>query len=282
MSTPTTRMIPTHRLRFLPPAQRLRSAEPSKESVDAMAASLRERGQLQPIVVTATDDDHYVVIFGETRARGALQLKWREIRAELAPSADPAWIAAAQLAENTVRTPIGPVEKWRAMQHLLDLKFTAAAAAATIGVSERQARKLARLGQLHPTLLAAIEKGDMPDEGDLQIIASATLERQAEVLKDPRVAPSDADPHIGWDDLAVILSERRMPRSAAIFDVENSGVVFEEDLFAPADEPEAYTDDCKLFLELLRRALDARVLCPPKGVTYSCRQIPTRRRPARV
>lgn len=44
--------------------------------------------------------------------------------------------------------------------------------------------------------------------------------------------------------------------------------MFEEDLFAPADEPEAYTDDVPLFLELQRKALEARVLNPPKGVTY--------------
>jgi len=262
--------IPLDVLDFLPPALRVRSAPPSDAAVGMLAASMRERGQLQPIVVAPLTEGRRLVIIGETRARAAASLGWNFIRAEEQPVGGDADIVAAQAAENLARTAMTPVEKWRAMTHLLELQFTLPAAAAIVGVSERGARKLQRLGALHPDILVAIERGDQPDEDELRLIAGASLERQAEALANP-ASRSDFGPDKGcidWTELADLLRVARIPLSRAIFDVENSGLVFEEDLFAPADASEAYTDDVKLFLELQRRALEARVLCPPKGVRY--------------
>lgn len=193
MPDSTALMVPTHHLKFLPPELRGRSAPPGEQAVAAMAASLRERGQLQPISVSAADPDGFHTVYlGETRARAALSLKWREIRAEIVEGADDRWIVSAQLAENVVRTPMNPVERWRAMQRLQGLKFTPRAAAAMIGIGEREGKKLARLGKLHPSILAAIEAGDYPAENELRIIAASPLERQAEALKNPGACDIEA------------------------------------------------------------------------------------------
>ena len=258
--------IPLHLLEFLPPHLRVRRGEISAEAIEIMASSLRERGQLQPILVgPMRDTGRRTVIFGETRMRGAQLLGWREIRAEEF-AGDDAQIMAAQLAENLVRSAMTPVEKWRAMDRLLSSGFTAPAAAATLGITEREARQLQRLGCLHPTIIEHIERGDAPNNRSLAMIASATLNAQDLALKSRDVKT----PHggISWHDLAAALTKTKIPRSRAIFDPANAGLVFEDDLFAPADQPESYTTDVKLFLELQTRALDARVLGPPKGVDY--------------
>jgi ParB family chromosome partitioning protein len=261
--------IAIEHLMFLPPGLRVRTASPSEAAIATMAASMREVGQLQPIVVSPPrgPGDVYVIA-GEKRSRAAMLLGWSDIEAVEAPKDDDAWIVAAQTAENMMREGMGPVEQWRAIVHMRELGYTLPAAAATLGISERQARKLEKLGALHPTILDAIARGDMPEERSLAAIAGATQEEQAKALKHCLVKAGPNKGCITWWELSRALSKVKIPLSRAIFDTTKTKLVFEEDLFAPANEPEFYTSNVKLFCKLQQAALDARIASPPKGATY--------------
>src|SRR5260370_42211203 len=70
------------------------------DAVDAVAASIREFGFRQPIVV----DEQYVIIVGHTRDKAALKLGLQEVPVHGAVGLNPAQAKAYRLADNkTVR-----------------------------------------------------------------------------------------------------------------------------------------------------------------------------------
>jgi ParB family chromosome partitioning protein len=62
---------------------RLRKLRP--EIVEALVKSMREVGQLQPIVVCPSPRTGYTLIAGRHRLEAARKLKWEGIRAEIVP-----------------------------------------------------------------------------------------------------------------------------------------------------------------------------------------------------
>lgn len=55
------------------------------ESINAIAQSLHQEGQLQPIIVIETEEGNYLLFDGERRWRGAKQLGWESLQAVLIP-----------------------------------------------------------------------------------------------------------------------------------------------------------------------------------------------------
>ena len=95
-------------------------------------------------------------------------------------------------------------------------------------------------------------------------IASAPLEEQASVWKKHKPRKGNG---VVWHEVARALSKRRMMAKDASFgdDLAKAyGIVWQEDLFAPADEDGRYTTEMEAFfgaqMEWLRENL------PPKGV----------------
>ena len=68
--------------------------------VDAVAASLREFGWRQPIVV----DEEGVIIVGHTRYKAALKLGWDEVPVHVAVGLTPAQARAYRIADNQTAT----------------------------------------------------------------------------------------------------------------------------------------------------------------------------------
>jgi hypothetical protein len=103
----------------------------------------------------------------------------------------------------------------------------------------------------------------MPQEGQLRAIAAASQEEQAQVWK--KFKPKKADPHVIWPEVARALSKRRIEAKFAKFDDDLAaayGIVWQEDLFTPADEDGRYTTDVEAFFgaqqEWLANHLPAR------------------------
>src|SRR4051812_29452366 len=65
-------------------------------AVDAVAASLKEFGWRQPIVV----DEDDVIIVGHTRYKAALKLGWTEVPVHVAVGLTPEQVKAYRLADN--------------------------------------------------------------------------------------------------------------------------------------------------------------------------------------
>ncbi|CAH2603712.1 ParB domain-containing protein [Rhodovastum atsumiense] len=250
-----------------PPLDNVRRIPATTEADTALRTSIATLGILQPLLVVPAGD-RYRIVDGERRRAQGVAAGLAEAPVAILAEAEDGFVSAASAAANMVRAEMSPLDQWRVMTRLQQEGYTLPAAAAALGLNEWEGRKLDRLSRLHPDLLAEMAHGNWPNHRQLARIAMAPLERQAAALKKARSRSGPNRGCIDWWALAQACSERRIPASRAIFPIETSGVVFEEDLFAPAYEPESYTDDAVGFMRMQKKALEARILCPPKGVTY--------------
>lgn len=98
-----------------PPAPLRGSIDPGK--LEELAGSLREVGQLQPIILHTTDAGLAVVV-GHRRLLAAKLLGWESLEAKVFPKALTAWELTA-LAENVHREDLTPVEEARVLYRLI-------------------------------------------------------------------------------------------------------------------------------------------------------------------
>ncbi len=87
-----------------------------EEALETMAASLRERGMLQPLVVRRLDDG-YQIIAGERRWRAAQRAGWRAVPVIVREATTTEALELA-LIENVQREDLNPVEEARAYEFL--------------------------------------------------------------------------------------------------------------------------------------------------------------------
>jgi ParB family transcriptional regulator, chromosome partitioning protein len=123
------------------------------ESLRRLAASLEQRGQLQPIRVRWDEAlDRYVVVVGERRWRAAGLAGMASIACVVAPgSPSPEEILEDQLIENCLREDLRPIEQAKAFRTLLG----------RLGISQRQLAE--RLQVSPPTITRALALLDLPD-----------------------------------------------------------------------------------------------------------------------
>jgi ParB family chromosome partitioning protein len=118
-----------------------------EEPLNALAASLGERGVLQPVLLRPLADGRYEMIAGERR--------WRA--AKIAGLAEALEIA---LIENMAREDLNPVEEARACAALVEeLGLTREQVGTRVGRSRVAVSNLMRLLDLPDEALALIEKG---------------------------------------------------------------------------------------------------------------------------
>ena len=203
----------------------------------ALLSSVRALGILQPVLLRP-EGNRFTLVAGARRVWAA-----REIGLETVPAVirtDELNNTAAAVAENLVRLPLSMVEEWRALTRLIDEGYTPQTAAGALGIDERRARQLDKLGRLHPGVLDAVEadlaEDEYLDERSLSVIASAPLEAQEAAL-DVCLERGICD----WNKMERLCRSTRISRDVALFDVAESGIVFEEDLFAEPGSPRQFT-----------------------------------------
>jgi len=227
------------------------------DAVAAMAASLAsDAGQTTPIVVIA-NGNRFQLIDGRHRIEAARSLGWNEIWAEKAPHFAESYATAAGAASNAVRAPLEPLDLWRAMVALQAGGRTLSDAAAVLGIDDRRARMLDKLGRMHPDVIAMMESRGVPGERDLATIAMAPQKVQASAVRVKKgVEPA-------WWNVAAACRDAmqaRMSRSEAIFDADGAGLAWELDPFAqPGSREQWTTTDTKGFLAAQRAALETEL-----------------------
>jgi ParB family chromosome partitioning protein len=109
--------------RIIPDADQPRK-EFDEEALGRLAASLKARGQLQPIRVRwSPEADHYVVVVGERRWRAARVAGMHSIACVVvAGDPSPEDLLEDQLVENALREGLKPVEQARAYQALMEAR----------------------------------------------------------------------------------------------------------------------------------------------------------------
>jgi len=146
------------------PLNKIRAAEdqPRKtfynESLEELAASIKERGVLEPIVVrpikAANGDTTYEIVMGERRFRASKIAGLTHIPA-IVRNYTTEEAAADALLENFQREDLNPVEKARAVQGLLKM-MSMERVCKTLGVSETTVRRLMELLELPPHVQAEL------------------------------------------------------------------------------------------------------------------------------
>ena len=237
---------------------------PPDEADHQMAATARAVGILQPPVVREVPGG-LMTIYGHRRVRGAIAAKRAEIRVlALDAEEDASDDAMRALIENAVRKAMSPVEQWQSIEKLVSDRWTEEAISTALALPVRTLRKLRLLARIHPPMLDRMHAGDMPNENDLRLIASASPEEQASVWKKNKPKRGE---DVTWWQLARALTRRTMRAADAVFDAEFAaayGVEYTEDLFAPANEDSRTTANVDGFLAAQHAWMEAHL--PPGAV----------------
>lgn len=133
------------------------------DALEELAASIREVGVLQPIVVRSGDEEgSYVLIAGERRLRAADLAGLNRIPAMIrTPSGDGGNLTEA-LIENVQRTDLSPLEEAAAYRNLLeDFGMTHEGVAERVGKSRSAVTNTLRLLQLPPAIQGMLDRGEL-------------------------------------------------------------------------------------------------------------------------
>lgn len=129
--------------------------------IEALAATMAEQGQLQPILLSRHSKvkDRWFIVAGERRWRAAKYNGWTSILAiEYEGNAE-----VASLIENLQRVDLTPVEEARGLQHLINGNgFTQSAAALALGKSKAEVSATLRILSLPEDLLASVLTSELP------------------------------------------------------------------------------------------------------------------------
>jgi ParB family chromosome partitioning protein len=142
-------------------------------ALEALAASLRERGVLQPVLVRPIAGGTYELVAGERRWRAA-QLAGLDSIPALVRDRDDAEALETALIENMAREDLNPVEEARACAALVEeLGLTRETVGLRVGRSRVAVSNLLRLLDLPDEALDLLERGDL-SEGHGRALLLAT------------------------------------------------------------------------------------------------------------
>ena len=148
--------------------------------LEELAASIREHGVLQPVLVTETFDG-YQLVAGERRVRASRLAGLERIPALVRQLADRDQLEIA-LVENVQRADLDPIDEATAYRQLIDeFGLTQEAVAQRVGKSRASVANTVRLLDLHRDVQAAIAEGRLT-EGHGRALAGMPVESQAHVL----------------------------------------------------------------------------------------------------
>jgi ParB family chromosome partitioning protein len=153
-------------------------------SLQELAASIRQHGLMQPLVVRPIAEGRYEIIAGERRFRAAQMAGLDHVPVIVREVADEHALAMA-LIENIQREDLNPLEEAQAIARLLaEFDYTHEQAATAIGRSRSATSNLLRLLQLAEPVQTMLLAGDL-EMGHAR--ALLPLERAQQILTANRV-----------------------------------------------------------------------------------------------
>lgn len=173
-----------HLSRLVMPARPLRG-QIDAEGVDELAASIRELGQLDPILVRPLPDDpdRFEIIAGHRRALACAKAG----KAHADVRIDSELSTAAAVAENVAREPLSPIDEARAYQRLVDEGLSHAQIAAQVGERVSHVVARLRLAALDADTLAMLGDGRITYAG-AALLAGVAADLRAKVVAQMRAA----------------------------------------------------------------------------------------------
>lgn len=155
--------------------------EPS--SLKELSDSIKVHGVIQPIIVTKTNENRYMIIAGERRFRASLLAGLNTIPA-IIRDYTPKQVKEVSLIENLQREDLNPIEAARAISELMkEFGFTQEEVASRIGKSRPLVANTLRLLALTPEVIELIEKG-LISAGHGKLLVVLTPEVQIKCAKE--------------------------------------------------------------------------------------------------
>ena len=132
-----------------------------EESLSALAASIREVGVLQPVLVRPAGEDRFELIAGERRWRAARRAGLPTLPAIVRTVDDTASLEQA-VVENLHRQDLNPLEEAGAYQQLIeDFKLTHDEVSNRVGKSRAAITNTLRLLQLPPSIQRLVAENEL-------------------------------------------------------------------------------------------------------------------------
>ncbi|NJN70129.1 MAG: ParB/RepB/Spo0J family partition protein [Nitrospira sp.] len=148
-----------------------------------LAASIKESGVLQPIVVRRKGDGTYELIAGERRWRASKQAGLDTIPVVIKNCTDQESLLLA-LVENLQRQDLNPMETARAYSRMMnEFGLTQDAIAVQVGRDRSSVANFVRLTQLHPDIQQLVEAGSLSAGHAKAILGLPSPEDQLRVGK---------------------------------------------------------------------------------------------------
>ncbi len=132
-----------------------------EDSMSSLAASIRELGILQPVLVREIEEDEYELVAGERRWRAARRAGLQTIPALVQTTTDLHSLEQA-LVENLHREDLNPIEEATAYQQLIDeFSYTHDQVSSRVGKSRTAVTNMLRLLQLPAGVQRALADGEL-------------------------------------------------------------------------------------------------------------------------
>lgn len=142
-----------------------------------LADSIRELGVLQPITVQRRPEGGFTVVFGHRRLAAAKVAGREAIPALIVGDYMPDDRLARQMAENTGRVQLDPIEEARGYARMIELGKSVAEVAALCGISQPTVRSRTALLSLSRADQARVRDG-MMSLGDAGKVAALVRDRK--------------------------------------------------------------------------------------------------------
>lgn len=153
-----------------------------EQALDELAASIREHGLIQPLIVTAHTNDRYELIAGERRWRAACQAGLRSVPV-LVKDATPQQLLELSLVENVQRADLNPIEEGRAYQTLKDeFGLKDEDVAQRVGKSRVAIANARRLIRLSPAAQQSLVDGTISAGHGRALLRLEDADQQAQAL----------------------------------------------------------------------------------------------------
>jgi ParB family chromosome partitioning protein len=168
---------------FLRPNPRNPRQSYSEVELDELAASIRERGIIQPIVVRTLrgSADHYEIIAGERRWRAAQRAGMHDVPIVLFEASDREALELA-IVENVQRTDLNPLEEAMGYQALEEFGHNQDDIARLIGKSRSHVANTLRLLKLPEAVKIYLREGKLSAGHARALLGQPDPEKMARVI----------------------------------------------------------------------------------------------------
>jgi ParB family transcriptional regulator, chromosome partitioning protein len=153
-----------------------------KETLRELAASIKNHGLIQPIIVVKKEDG-FMIIAGERRWRAAKEAHLKEIPC-IVREYEARQLIEVALVENIQRENLNVIEEAQACKHLIkEYSLTQDQLAEVLGKSRSYIANIIRLLQLDMRVIQMVKAGSISGSQGRALLALSSLESQYETAK---------------------------------------------------------------------------------------------------